>query len=101
MKHGIGASIIRAQVCMDLVLFNAAILIVSNSGPAFAQSKPLRIVAFGDSLTAGFGLQPPEAFPLKLGQALKEKGYDVEVINAGVSGDTTAAGLERLDWAIP
>ncbi len=62
---------------------------------------PVRIVAFGDSLTAGFQLAPSEAFPVQLEKALREKGYNVVVTNAGVSGDTTAAGLARFDWAIP
>ncbi len=62
---------------------------------------PIRIVAFGDSLTAGYGLQPAEAFPAQLEKALKAKGLSVEIINAGVSGDTTSAALERFDWAIP
>ncbi len=63
--------------------------------------KPIRIVAYGDSLTAGYGLSPGDAFPVLLEKALKAKGHNVKVINAGVSGDTTAAGLERFDWAVP
>ncbi len=63
-------------------------------------ARPLRIVAFGDSLTAGFGLAPGQSFPDVLQFALKARGQFVEVVNAGVSGDTTAAGLARLDWAI-
>lgn len=58
------------------------------------------ILALGDSLTAGLGLDPAEAFPAKLEAALKAKGHDVKVINAGVSGDTVAAGLARLDWSL-
>ena len=61
----------------------------------------LKIVALGDSLTAGFGLRPEEAFPVQLQAALKAKGRDVEILNAGVSGDTAGGGLERLDWAVP
>lgn len=68
---------------------------------AHAQSHRLKIVAFGDSLTAGFGLKPGQAFPDQLQAALKSKGHNVDVINAGVSGDTTGAGLARLDWVIP
>lgn len=64
-------------------------------------SAPIRIVAFGDSLTAGFGLSAADAFPARLEKALKAKGRNVEVINAGVSGDTTGAALERFDWAVP
>ena len=59
------------------------------------------IVAFGDSLTAGFGLPQDQAFPAQLEKALKARGREVKVVNAGVSGDTAAAGLARLDWALP
>jgi acyl-CoA thioesterase-1 len=59
-----------------------------------------RIVALGDSLTAGLGLIADEAYPALLQQRLDEKGYSFEVVNAGVSGDTTAGGLRRLDWAL-
>lgn len=66
-----------------------------------AAADPVRIVAFGDSLTAGYGLEPGQGFPARLQEALIEKGYRVEVIDAGVSGDTTAMGLARLDWSVP
>ena len=59
-----------------------------------------RLLAFGDSLTAGYGLAPGEAFPAQLAARLKADGVVAEVINAGVSGDTTAGGLARLDWAL-
>ena len=59
-----------------------------------------RIVAIGDSLTAGYGLPTGEDFVTQLETALQEKGYQVEIENAGFSGDTTAGGLQRLDWAI-
>jgi acyl-CoA thioesterase-1 len=58
-------------------------------------------VAFGDSLTAGYGLPAQDAFPAKLQAALKAKGHNVEIENAGVSGDTASGGLSRLDWSIP
>src|SRR5262245_1711496 len=64
-------------------------------------AEPYRIVGFGDSLMAGFGLGPGEGFTEKLEAALKAKGIDAEVANAGVSGDTTSGGLSRLDWSIP
>lgn len=66
-----------------------------------ALAAPVRLVALGDSLTAGLGLPRSDSFAAKLETALKAKGLDVTVINAGVSGDTTAAGLARLDWSIP
>jgi acyl-CoA thioesterase-1 len=69
--------------------------------PAAAQQRPVRIVALGDSLTAGLGLPANQAFPVRLQAALKAKGIAVEVADAGVSGDTAANGLARLDWAVP
>lgn len=79
-------------------LFVAGFLLVGMS--AAAGAAPIKLLAFGDSLTAGYGLAPGEAYPVKLQAALKAKGYDVTVINAGVSGDTSADGLARLDWAL-
>lgn len=67
--------------------------------PAFAQ-ETVTILAFGDSLTAGLGVDPQSAFPVKLEEALKARGHNVRIINAGVSGDTTAAGRDRLDWVL-
>lgn len=64
-------------------------------------SEPVRIVGFGDSLMAGFGVGPGESFPEKLQAALKAKGIDAEVANAGVSGDTSSGGLSRLNWSVP
>jgi len=64
-----------------------------------ASTQP-RIVALGDSLTAGLGLAPDQAYPALLQARLKSAGLDYEVINAGVSGDTSAGGLERLEWAL-
>ena len=66
-----------------------------------AHARSLNIVAFGDSLTAGYQLPPDEAFPARLEALAREKGIDVTITNAGVSGDTTADGLARLDWSIP
>src|SRR5947208_3651747 len=60
-------------------------------------NKP-KIIAFGDSLTAGFGLAEKESYPYLLQQKLNADGYDYEVVNAGVSGDTSLGGLERADW---
>ena len=62
---------------------------------------PLQIVAFGDSLTAGFGRPPADAFPAQRQKAVRARGYDVAVTHAGVSGDTTSGGLQRIDWAVP
>lgn len=75
-----------------LALFNAM------GGKAMAASA--RILALGDSLTAGFGLAADAAFPVRLEKALRAEGRDVTLVNGGVSGDTTAGGLARLDWAL-
>jgi acyl-CoA thioesterase-1 len=58
------------------------------------------IVAFGDSLTAGYGVAPEQSYPALLAERLRREGYDYRVVNAGVSGDTTAGGLRRVDWAL-
>jgi acyl-CoA thioesterase-1 len=65
------------------------------------QEKTLRLVAFGDSLSAGYGLPQDAAFPVALERALKARGHKVDVANAGVSGDTASGGLDRLDWSVP
>ena len=69
--------------------------------PAAALAKPVKVVAFGDSLTAGLGLMGNEAFPVRLQKALESKGIKVDMTNAGVSGDTASGGRDRLDWSIP
>ena len=72
---------------------------VATDAPAAEGSGPL-LVALGDSLTAGLGLDVDEAYPARLERALRDDGYAVTVVNAGVSGDTTAAGLSRAEWAL-
>ena len=76
-----------------------AVMLVFSS-PIFAQQGPARIVALGDSLSAGYLLPQKNAFPTVLERVLRERGHKVEVSNAGVSGDTARGGLERLDWAV-
>ncbi len=65
-----------------------------------AAADPVAITVLGDSLTSGYGLPQNQAFPTRLEAALKAKGHDVKVVNAGVSGDTSAGGLSRLDWSL-
>ena len=67
--------------------------------PQTVAGKP-KIVAFGDSLTAGFGLTEKESYPYLLQEKLKADGFDYEVVNAGISGDTSLGGLERIDWVL-
>lgn len=87
----------RARVLAAMAL--AAIAWALFSLPAAAQA--IKIVALGDSLIAGYGLGPADTFPVRLQAALKSRGHDVEIINAGVSGDTAAGGLARIDWSVP
>ena len=68
--------------------------------PATAGARTLKLLVFGDSLAAGYGLAQPDAFQAQLGQALKADGFDVQILDGGVSGDTTAGGRARLDWAL-
>ena len=69
--------------------------------PMKASARTLSLVGFGDSLMAGYELPPGDGFPEQLQAALKAKGLDVTVANAGVSGDTTSDGLARIDWSVP
>ena len=68
--------------------------------PALAQARPIKLLVFGDSLAAGYGLAAPDAFQAQLGDALKADGFDVQILDGGVSGDTTAGGRSRLDWSL-
>src|SRR6478609_8581059 len=78
-----------------------ALAVALRAPAATAADQPMRIVALGDSLTAGLGLPVEQTFPAKLERALKAKGIAAEVVNAGVSGDTASGGLARLDWSVP
>lgn len=103
----------RIDVRLVLLLLIAAIAVTACSTPTrqeAAAERPLvvpelqserpKIIAFGDSLTAGFGLTEPESYPYLLQQKLKADGFDYEVVNAGVSGDTSLGGLERAEWVL-
>jgi acyl-CoA thioesterase-1 len=81
------------------VLFSAALIAVTVTRAVAAPS--VHIVAFGDSLTAGYGLPQQDGFVPRLQAALTARGVAAEVANAGVSGDTTSDGLARLDWSVP
>lgn len=80
-------------------LVGAGVALVASASLAFAD--PVRIVGLGDSLMAGYQLDAGQSFPEKLEAALKARGHDVVIVNAGVSGDTSAGGLSRLDWSVP
>ena len=81
--------------------FFASLAITALLSSGAARAEPVKLVGFGDSLMAGYQLPAADAFPVKLEKALREKGYEVEIANAGVSGDTSSGGLARLDWSIP
>jgi acyl-CoA thioesterase-1 len=98
MKNLLRARVLPTNQMVGLAtLVNLAFLLLSMP----ASAAPIRIVAFGDSLTAGHMLPLAASFPAQLTKALAARGHEVEIADAGVSGDTTAAGLERLDWSIP
>jgi acyl-CoA thioesterase-1 len=80
-------------------VLSAALAVLFLASVAPAQSERV-IVAFGDSLTAGYGVAPDQAYPALLEARLRAEGYRYRVINAGVSGDTTAGGLRRVDWTL-
>jgi acyl-CoA thioesterase-1 len=84
------------RLLVQALVFAAALATASH-----AAARTIRLVVLGDSLTAGLGLPPGKAFPDRLQAALRAKGWDVAVLNAGVSGDTAADGLARYDWAVP
>jgi len=88
------------QVLGHAVALTIACVFVMAASGARAEI-PVKIVALGDSLTAGYGLARGDAFPAKLERALRAKGLAVEIIDAGVSGDTSTGGLSRLDWSVP
>ena len=90
----------RVQSVLRIVAF-ALCGMAGLASPAAAADKPVRIVALGDSLTAGLGLANEDAFPAKLQRALAAKGIAATISNAGVSGDTMSGGLARLDWSVP
>ena len=80
------------------------IVAMMTVGPAFAQNlttKPVKMVVLGDSLSAGLGLSASAAFPARLQKALDARGVRVDMINAGVSGDTASGGRDRIDWSVP
>ncbi len=91
---------VRLLLLVNLSL-TTAMLAAGPVAAVTSTNRPIRIAAFGDSLTAGYGLRPSEAFPNQLQRLLEAKGYQLEIANAGVSGDTTQGGLQRLAWAVP
>jgi acyl-CoA thioesterase-1 len=91
----------RAFLAIAGLIGLSAMTGVAGAVPAPAPGRPLKLVALGDSLTAGYGLPQAAAFPNVLQAALEARGHKVEIANAGVSGDTAPGGLDRLDWSVP
>lgn len=77
------------------------VLVIAIMMASPAMARPIKLVVLGDSLSAGLGLAGSDAFPAKLQKALRDKGIDVDITNAGVSGDTSSGGRDRLDWSVP
>src|SRR3990172_4225662 len=94
-KRGLANMVFRVLLCNWLFAALATAALAQAPGPK------VRIAVFGDSLSAGFQLKATESFPAQLERSLKARGLAVEVINASVSGDTTASALERLRWSLP
>jgi acyl-CoA thioesterase I len=80
-------------------LFSGFLFIVILMNASTGYGEPV-ILAFGDSLTAGFGIDPKDSYPARLQRLLNKKGYHYKVVNAGVSGDTTAGGAARINWVL-
>lgn len=93
-----GLDIMAFKRVRDVLLAAGTVLLLAVTA---SMADPYRIVGFGDSLMAGYQLEAGQSFPEKLEAALKANGHDVVITNAGVSGDTTAGGLSRLDWSVP
>jgi len=95
-RYGVASWVFNAMPSPALVAAGLCLII---SGTPAAARIPI-ILDFGDSLTAGYGLAPEQAFPQRLEAALRRQGIEVRILNGGVSGDTTAGGLARLGWAL-
>ncbi|MEI7871025.1 MAG: arylesterase [Alphaproteobacteria bacterium] len=94
--YGGFAAMVNSRIAALLML----LLCLSAAPGLQAQTAPIKLVVLGDSLAAGYGVKPDQAIPARLEAALKAGGRNVSVINHGVSGDTTAGGVERIDWML-
>jgi acyl-CoA thioesterase-1 len=102
-SYGTSAGAVECRVGIFVHIL-VLIMALMTSEAAFAQTpsaKPIKMVVLGDSLSAGLGLPASAAFPDRLKKSLESKGIKVDMINAGVSGDTTSGGRDRLDWSVP
>src|SRR5664279_2923416 len=105
-SYGTSAGAVEGRVRMFVHILVLGVGLMT-AGTGFAQTavaaaaKPIKIVVLGDSLSAGLGLSGSAAFPERLQKSLESKGIAVEISNAGVSGDTSSGGRDRLDWSVP
>ena len=105
-SYGTSAAAVEGRVRMFVHILVLGVGLMT-AGTGFAQTavaaaaKPIKIVVLGDSLSAGLGLSGSAAFPERLQKSLESKGIAVEISNAGVSGDTSSGGRDRLDWSVP
>jgi acyl-CoA thioesterase I len=105
-SYGTFAAGVERQVLLFVHMLVLGMVLMAI-GAAFAQTsgaretRPIKVVVLGDSLSAGLGLSASSAFPARLQKSLEAKGIAVDMINAGVSGDTTSGGRDRLDWSVP
>src|SRR3979490_61755 len=108
MARSSGASAVaverQVRMFLHMLVLGMALLAADAAfaqAPAAAAAKPIKMVVLGDSLSAGLGLSASSAFPARLQKSLKISGIEVAMINAGVSGDTSSGGRDRLDWSVP
>src|ERR1700730_5330788 len=101
-SYGTSVSEVERPVHMFVhMLVLAMVLLAAGTALAQVPAKPIKIVVLGDSLSAGLGLPASAAFPARLQKSLESNGIAVDMINAGVSGDTSSGGRDRLDWSVP
>jgi acyl-CoA thioesterase-1 len=113
-SYGTSTAAVEGQVALfvhmlvlGLVFLTLSAMELVVAPPAYGQTqaaqeaKPIKMVVLGDSLSAGLGLSASQAFPVRLQKALQDKGITVDMTNAGVSGDTSSGGRDRLDWSVP
>jgi acyl-CoA thioesterase-1 len=103
-SYGTSAHAVEGRVLLFVhILVLGVVLMTAGIGHAqtAVEAKPVKMVVLGDSLSAGLGLQASAAFPQRLQKTLESKGVAVDIINAGVSGDTSSGGRDRLDWSVP
>lgn len=103
-SYGTSAHAVEGRARMFVhILVLGVVLMTAGTGlaQAVADVRPVKMVVLGDSLSAGLGLSASAAFPQQLQKTLESKGIAVDIINAGVSGDTSSGGRDRLDWSVP